>query len=171
MVDNKGRNIIWGWVLERKPKHLKNFGWSGIMSLPRVLTLSKQNDMLINPTAEVKSLRTTSVKETIKQVSGGKENFIRSTGTSVEIELELAGSAMSGYGVKVFCYPDGLEESVIRYDPVAKELIIDFIKSSVSGPVKMPAHVITEPTLPGFFFNCISAKGAFRTENRRNFEA
>ncbi|HTE22955.1 glycoside hydrolase family 32 protein [Flavitalea sp.] len=150
LVDNKGRNIIWGWVLERKPKHLKNFGWSGIMSLPRVLTLSKQNDMLINPPAEVKSLRTTSVKETIKQVTGGKENFIKSAGTSVEIELELAGSAKSAYGVKVFCSPDGREETVIRYDPVAKELIIDFEKSAVSGPVKMPSHVITEPTLPGF---------------------
>lgn len=29
LVDDKGRNIIWGWVIERKPAHLKDFGWSG----------------------------------------------------------------------------------------------------------------------------------------------
>jgi beta-fructofuranosidase len=52
--------------------------------------------------------------------------------------------------VKVFSSPDGREETVIRYDPVSKEIIIDFVKSAVSGPVKMVTHVITEPTLPGF---------------------
>jgi beta-fructofuranosidase len=150
LVDNKGRNIIWGWVLERKPKHLKDFGWSGIMSLPRVLTLSASNEMQINPPAEVKALRTTSVKESINRLAPGAETLLKSAGSSVEIEVELTGGSKSSYGVKVFCSPDGREETVIRYDPVAKELVIDFVKSAVSGPVKMITHVIMEPTLPGF---------------------
>ncbi len=150
LVDNKGRNIIWGWVLERKPKHLKNFGWSGIMSLPRVLTLSSANEMRINPPEEVKSLRTTSVKENITRVTAGQEAILKSKGKSVEIEVELVPTGAGPFGVKVFASPDGREETVITYDPQAKEIVIDFEKSAVSGPVKMVTHVITKPTLPGF---------------------
>ena len=47
--------------------------------------------------------------------------------------------------MKVFCSPDGREETVIKYDPAAKEIIIDFIKSSVHGPVEIATHCIVEP--------------------------
>jgi beta-fructofuranosidase len=64
--------------------------------------------------------------------------------------VELKGGETSPYGVKVFCSPDGKEETVIQYDPVAKELIIDFINSSVNAPVLMKPNCMREPRLPGF---------------------
>ncbi len=68
----------------------------------------------------------------------------------MEIQIEIAGSPKSSYGVKVFCSPDGREETIIKYDPVKKELVIDFVKSSVNGPVKMPSYTLLEPTIEGF---------------------
>ncbi len=137
LVDDKGRNIIWGWVLERKPANLPNFGWSGIMSLPRVLTLSPQNELLINPPEEIKILRLNPVNEDPISMKPNESLQLKAKGKSMEIKMEIKGGQKSPFGVKVFCSPDKREETVIKYDPQAKELVIDFIRSSVNAPIKM----------------------------------
>ena len=137
LVDDKGRNIIWGWVLERKPEHLANHGWSGVMSLPRVLSLSKEGTLEIKPAEELKSLRLEEASAKHITLKANEDKVLPSRGKSLEIALELQGSNSSPYGVKVFCSPDGREETVIKYDPQSKELVIDFIRSSVKAPVEM----------------------------------
>jgi beta-fructofuranosidase len=150
LEDDLGRNIIWGWVLERKPEHFTDYGWSGVMSMPRVLSLSDENEMLINPPLEVESLRLGGIKERNIKIAANSEKELSLRGKSLEIVVELKGGETSPYGVKVFCSPDGKEETVIQYDPVAKELIIDFINSSVNAPVLMKPNCMREPRLPGF---------------------
>lgn len=150
LVDDKGRNIIWGWVLERKPAHLKKFGWSGIMSLPRVLTLSPENDMLIAPPEELASIRLDSVKTGPLSISPGGERELPFTGNVAELYFELDPGNAKQFGIKVLCSPDQREETVVRFEPGKNEIVVDFEKSSVAGPVTMPSHVITTPSLPGF---------------------
>jgi len=150
LQDDKGRNIIWGWVLERKPKHLPDYGWSGIMSVPRVLTLAKNGELEINPAAELSQIRLDSNIRKTMRVDGGSEMQLPMQGTAMELQMTLVGGQQGTYGIKVFCSPDGKEETVIRYDPAKEELVIDFSKSSVKGPVKMPAHCIFGPTLAGY---------------------
>lgn len=162
LVDNKGRNIIWGWVLERKPKHFPNYGWSGIMSLPRVLSIAKNGDLQINPPEEVKNIRLDEAGETNISLKPNSTKELSISGKSLEIQVELKGGEKSSYGIKVFCSPDGKEETVIKYDPLARELVVDFIRSSVNGPVKMPSYALLKPTTPGF--------GETVTEQRAPFE-
>ena len=50
----------------------------------------------------------------------------------------MAAGVRSACGVKVFASPDGREETVIRYEPEQRQLVIDFGKSSISGPVCVP---------------------------------
>ena len=53
LLDDKGRRILWAWVLDRKSGVS-----SGTMSMPRVLTLSKDKLSLnIEPPKEIKDLR------------------------------------------------------------------------------------------------------------------
>src|ERR1700733_7382933 len=55
-----GRRILWGWIQETRPQaEYAAAGWSGIMSLPRVLTVGAQCQLEIAPAAEVESLRGT----------------------------------------------------------------------------------------------------------------
>lgn len=150
LQDGNGRNIIWGWVLERKPNHLKDYGWSGIMSLPRVLSLSKQGQLEINPPEEIKTIRLDGVEENNFRLNANSEKELAVKGNSMEIQIEIKNVTSSTCGVKVFCSPDGKEETAIYYDPVKKELVIDFIKSSKGGPVKMPSHAMFEPGMEGF---------------------
>ncbi|MFT7032303.1 MAG: beta-fructofuranosidase [Cyclobacteriaceae bacterium] len=165
LIDDQGRNIIWGWVLERKPKHLTDFGWSGVMSMPRVLDLSKSGDLQINPPKEVKALRLENFIEENISLQPNIEKILDIKGRSLEIQVEFDGTTSSEYGLKVFSSADGREETVIKYDPKAKELVIDFVKSSISGPVKMRPNCMQKPQLSGFIEDVSEQRAPFKLKN------
>jgi beta-fructofuranosidase len=53
-----GRRILWGWIREARPEaEFAAAGWSGAMSLPRVLNIGKQGQLEMNPAIEVEKLR------------------------------------------------------------------------------------------------------------------
>ncbi len=53
-----GRRILWGWIQERRPEaEFAAAGWSGAMSLPRVLTIGAQGQLEIAVAAEAARLR------------------------------------------------------------------------------------------------------------------
>jgi len=144
LQDAKGRNIIWGWVSDEgdiRPSHLPNYGWSGIMSLPRVVSLSGKGPLHINPPEEIQAIRLNEMRENDIVLQPNSETTLQARGKSIEVKLELAGGVRSPFGVKVFASSDGQEETVIRYEPDRDELVIDFVRSSVRGPVSMPFFV------------------------------
>ena len=64
LLDDKGRRIMWAWVLDRRKElHITDFtnpppyGWSGIMTLPRVLSLDDDETLRIEPIEELERLR------------------------------------------------------------------------------------------------------------------
>ncbi len=53
-----GRRILWGWIREARPEaEFAAAGWSGCMSLPRVLTVGQQGQLEMHPATEVEKLR------------------------------------------------------------------------------------------------------------------
>jgi beta-fructofuranosidase len=63
-----GRRILWGWVQEKRPEsEFAAAGWSGAMSLPRVLEVDAAGKLMMMPAAEVESLRGARVASTQKQ--------------------------------------------------------------------------------------------------------
>ena len=83
-------------------------------------------------------------------LSSNQEKTLDIKGKSLEIMIEFKSIEQSEFGVKVFCSPDGKEETIIKYDPSRKELVIDFIHSSKNGPVKMRANCMQKPQLEEF---------------------
>ena len=58
MVDGNNRRILWGWVQEtRDLTESRKAGWSGSISLPRVLSLSADNALQMEVASELASLR------------------------------------------------------------------------------------------------------------------
>lgn len=170
LQDDKGRNIIWGWVLERKPKSFPDYGWSGIMSLPRVLTLSKNNQLEISPAKELENIRLESVRRDKIQLEANSEYVLPAKGTSVEINAVFSPNLENAYGLKVFCSPDGKEETVIKYEPGTSELIIDFSRSSADGPVTMESHCIFGPTLEGYPEKVSQQRAPFKLKKGETLE-
>ena len=142
LQNDTGRNIIWGWVIDRKPEHLPDYGWSGIMSLPRVVALDQNGELHISPAEELKTIRTEALKESDFTLLPNTERQLKTNGKSIELKLEISGAIESPAGVKVFASTDGREETIITYEPVSKQLIVDFAKSSIRGPVDTPSTII-----------------------------
>lgn len=62
MLDNKGRRILWGWVQEaRSRQEIQAAGWDGAISLPRVLSVGSQNELVMEVAPEFASLRANTV--------------------------------------------------------------------------------------------------------------
>lgn len=58
MLDADGRRILWGWIPEARPEaDLIAAGWAGVMSLPRVLSLTAQNELSTEVAPVVEKLR------------------------------------------------------------------------------------------------------------------
>ena len=52
------RRILWGWIRETRPEaQFAAAGWSGAMGLPRVLTISSEGQLEMNPAVETEKLR------------------------------------------------------------------------------------------------------------------
>jgi beta-fructofuranosidase len=57
-LDRDGNRILWGWIPETRPlDQYKAAGWAGVMSLPRVLTMSSNGRLLLTVAREVDALR------------------------------------------------------------------------------------------------------------------
>ncbi len=64
MADETGRRILWGWIQEARPRdEAIQAGWSGCISLPRVLTLSQDRKLQIEVAPELESLRIAKVSD------------------------------------------------------------------------------------------------------------
>lgn len=151
LQDAKGRNIIWGWITQhQKPSHLRDYGWFGIMSLPRVVSLDDAGVVQINPPEEIKTIRLQEIREDDFVLQPYEETTLRANGKSIELKIEIAGGIRSPFGIKVFASPDGRELTVIRYEPEQGQLVIDFVQSSIAGPVSVPAFLFVNNGPPGF---------------------
>lgn len=138
LLDLKGRRLQFGWLWEGRSEVAQwAAGWSGVMSLPRVLTLSTDTKLRFEPASELKQLRGTH--------QGLRNLFIPHTsrtqleeirGNCLEIQVELMLDEATEVGIGVLCSPDCVEQTLIRYDRVQELLHIDGQQSSLSEDVK-----------------------------------
>lgn len=57
-LDFRGRRILWGWIPERRTEAaMREAGWSGMMSLPRVMNLDKDGTVRLGTLPETATLR------------------------------------------------------------------------------------------------------------------
>ena len=58
LLDDKGRRILWGWITEgRSQEEQVAAGWSGVLSLPRVVSILPDGTLGFSPAPELSALR------------------------------------------------------------------------------------------------------------------
>ena len=129
LLDNKGRRILWAWVLDRKSGVS-----SGTMSMPRVLTLAKDKKSLnIEPPEEIESLRYEPNDENPFTVPTGQSVTLKKiSGTSLEMNIVIDPGKAKRFGIKVFCSADGREQTPVIIDTKKKTLSIDMRNSGLT---------------------------------------
>ena len=144
LVDDRGRRIMWAWILDEplfgaRTKH----GWSGTLSLPRVLTLGDDGLLRMDVPEEIEALRDGGVRTGPIVVPANEEVPMDGVaGNSLELQVEMESAAASWFGIKVCASPDGQEETSVFYDAEEKSLKVDTRRS---GPEDTPKAVEAAP--------------------------
>jgi beta-fructofuranosidase len=140
LFDQQGRCLLWGWSQEgRSPKAQMAAGWSGVMSLPRVLSLSEAGELRMAPAAEIQRLRGQHYQRAGVELKSGEEELLTDIqGDCLEIIAEFEAEdpeTAPEFGIKLRCSPDGEEETLISYTRGTLELVIDRSRSSLDPEV------------------------------------
>ena len=144
LLDDKGRRIMWAWIMDEPQFGVRSqHGWSGTMSLPRVLTLGDDGQLGMDVPEEIEALRQEVFRKLDFDVPAHADVVVDDvSGTSLELGIEMAGGEASAYGVKVCVSPDGQEETLVFYDAREKRLKVDTLRS---GPHDTPKAVEAGP--------------------------
>ena len=134
LLDDKGRRIMWAWVL----------GNPSTMSLPRVLSMGADGVMTIEPADELKKLRKN--RRSLKNIKVPADATVVAQGINgdcKELLVTIDPQQAAELGVKVRCSPDGTEETTITYVPARKVLRIEMDKSSLNKSIKPRTYAMT----------------------------
>ena len=137
LADARGRRIMWTWIFDRREAATRDAsGWSGELSLPRVLWLGDDGTLRMRPAEELEQLRYNPRKRGNLVVAADTTLPLADIhGDSLELRIEMHPQAATQCGVRVCCAPGGEEETVIAYDAAAHQLTVDTRKSSLGeGP-------------------------------------
>ena len=150
LLDKKGRRILWAWCMDERPDAVQAAsGWSGVMSLPRVLSLDQAGLMQIEPVPELEQLRFNPRKPRMLNLASDQEISLEDiSGDGLELLVTMNPSDAREFGVKVRRTPDGAEETAIIYDPVAGLLKIDVSKTTLDPTIRYRSWCITKPQDP-----------------------
>ncbi len=151
LQDERGRRIMIAWLREARPNQAQvAAGWSGIMSLPRVLSLRPDGHLSQQPVPELELLRgrgfhaeAVDLTPTLPSLKSGVQR------DCVEIEARIMSLQAGACGLKVRRSPDGEEETAILYDPWAGTLTIDRQRSSLDPTVQRGPQVCPLRLAPG----------------------
>jgi beta-fructofuranosidase len=142
LLDDKGRRIMWAWIFDSPEFKMRpDYGWSGTMSLPRVLSLGADGRLQMDPPAEIEQLRYHPKKRSDLMVKADAELPMEDIeGNSLELALEMNARDAKQFGVKIACSPDGEEQTLVYYDATDKKLKVDTTRSSLTeGPKSVEA--------------------------------
>jgi beta-fructofuranosidase len=139
LLDDRGRRIMWAWIFDGPGFGTRtDYGWSGTMSLPRVLSLGDDGRLRMSPPDEIARLRCEGWAASSLELDADSELKLEGIGgNSIELDLEMTAAGARQYGVKVCCSPGGEEETPVYYDAVEKRLKVDTTKSSLEGGAKV----------------------------------
>ena len=144
LVDDRGRRIVWAWILDEPLFGARTkYGWSGTLSLPRVLSLGEDGLLRMDVPEEIEAFRYGEVRRGSFVVPADQEVPMDGVaGNSLELLLEMESAAASRFGIKVCASPDGQEETSVFYDAQDNLLKVDTRRL---GPEDAPKAVEAAP--------------------------
>lgn len=136
MKDESGRRIMFGWLQEGRPDSAAiAAGWSGIMSLPRVVTAALDGTLHQAPAPEVDALRAEQLIALSQVLSTEQLDIVR--GVALDLELRLTIPDGGEVMIAVRATEDGAERTVLRLQRHGEnaELSLDRSTSSLAADI------------------------------------
>jgi len=112
LFDDQGRCVLFGWVSGFKTGR----GWNGCMSLPRIITLDEDDNLLQTPAPELEQLRGNGLKVENVVVASESKAIRGAEGDAIELIAEFEVDDAKAFGLKLRCSQDGTNALVLRHD-------------------------------------------------------
>ncbi len=132
LIDAKGRQIAWSWLLDNPGYDELEYGWSGVYGLPRVLW-EEEGELRMAPVPELNILRYNHQIFGQINTTGTPAELDIKNGLSCEIKLIFENTNAKRYGLSVRRSPDGEVKTDIYYDAEESILVLDTSKSGIYG--------------------------------------
>jgi len=142
--DDRNRRIMIGWIAEgRTIEAQKQAGWAGCLTLPRILSLSADGTLNIEPIPELKILR--SNHRSVANISAGPDlgcvPIKDIQGDCMEIKAVIDSGDAEEVGLMLRRSPNGEEHTVVLYNRLRKVLSLFVVHSSQSSDVTFAGKV------------------------------
>jgi beta-fructofuranosidase len=132
--DALGRALLWGWLPESRSVEAQiATGWSGVMSLPRILEMRADGRLNIHPAPEIEGLRTQHahyVKADLLNSEGVPPSV---PGKAVELCAIFEGTDTGTCAIRLSNAPDSEEYVHIFYDFQRKRLRMKQSQMAANG--------------------------------------
>ncbi|MFO7916968.1 MAG: glycoside hydrolase family 32 protein [Anaerolineae bacterium] len=136
LCEGGGRRLMWGWIRDgRDRKGQEEAGWSGAMTLPRVVSLREDGTLRFRAAPELRLLRGESIHYEKISLTPSSQMVPEVRGDGLEILALLRPGDARRCGVKVRCAPDEEETTLVTYDAVEERLILDRRGASLNNTV------------------------------------
>ena len=148
LLDDSGRRVFFDWIRERRGVDAERAsGWSGVMTVPRVLSLADDGTLRIEPAPELEVLRMNhQVRSDISVGANSELELDDVRGDCFELMVRFEAGDAEAIGVEVRCSPDGQEGTAILFEPSAGKLKVDISRSSLDESITYP-YYRNEPAL------------------------
>jgi beta-fructofuranosidase len=142
LLDDAGRRIMWGWITDARSETAQlEAGWSGVMSLPRELSLADDGSVAARPVPELEALRGAHRRCTDVDLRAGERHVVEGVeGDCLEVLARFEPGDADAVGLKLRCSPDGEEQTAIVCDRRAGRLQADRERSSCDPECDCSPH-------------------------------
>jgi beta-fructofuranosidase len=137
-----GRRIMIGWM-QSWDNHItpEEFEWSGVMSIPRVLTL-KNHRLYQYPVSEIEAYRNNKFNKKQTMIAG--ESYMQLVkGRQIDLILKLKKVACSCFEIKLAC--GGNKYTQITYEPMKEIITFDRSYSGLHKDVQCIRKMKVDP--------------------------
>lgn len=118
MIAPRGRRIMWGWVNGFQPGH----GWNGCLTLPRVLSIGAEGQLLQKPAGELKKLRSSHFRMSDFSLESTTHDIVGVKGDALELYLDVELLGSSSFTVNLRRSDDGSRSIPISFDGTKLEV-------------------------------------------------
>lgn len=125
--DHKGRRIGIGWMdMWDSNMPTKEDGWCGALTLPRELSITKDDKIIMKPAEELALLRKKELPLNLSSLDNETvKTDINEELLELKVEFSLKDLSADEFGIKVRCSEDQLEETVLGVDVKNAKLFLD----------------------------------------------
>lgn len=126
-ISKDNRRMIIGWMdMWDSVMPSKADKWAGVLTLPRELTLSKDNQVLMKPLDDITLLRVEPKTLLNLQLKSGQQDLkLNSLQCELIVQIDMTKTIAERAGLALAASPDGKESTLLYIDNQAKRLILD----------------------------------------------